>query len=313
MTRQGNRVLVTGATGVIGHWTLPLLIERGFEVHATSHGNLSSGPGSSATMHGIDLLDDDAVSGLLGSIRPTHLLHLAWITRPQIYMTAPENQRWLESGRTMFRLAADLGCRRIVAAGSCAEYDWAHSPCNERLTPLRHDTPYASAKNDLRLALQDLAAGSGPSWAWGRIFHLFGPRENPKRFVPYVIRCALTNETILCSHGRQVRDYTYAADLASAFVSLLESGVEGTINLGSGHQVTLRGIVEAVLATVPSFSAGVQYGVVDKNPSDPISLVPDLSRLHSELHWRPVHSLESGLRLTIDWWQTHLLSKRVVP
>ena len=303
MANQCNRVLVTGATGVIGHWTLPLLIERGFEVHATSHGNLSGGPGSGATMHGIDLLDDHAVSGLLDRVRPTYLLHLAWITRPQIYMTAPENQRWLESGRAMFRLATDLGCRRIVAAGSCAEYDWAHSPCNERLTPLRHDTPYASTKNDLRLALQDIAAGSALSWAWGRIFHLFGPREHPTRFVPYIIRCALRNETIRCSHGLQVRDYTYAADLASAFVRLLESGVEGPVNLGSGRPVTLRDIVAAIIAAVPSFSAGVQYGAMDANASDPLELLPDLMRQTGELHWNPSFDLAGGLRATIDWWR----------
>ena len=50
----------------------------------------------------------------------------------------------------------------------------------------------------------------------------------------------------LCHHGRQVRDFLHVADVAAAFVALLESEVEGPVNVGSGVAVTQRQVVETI-------------------------------------------------------------------
>jgi len=300
-----RRVLVTGASGVIGRWTIPALAARHFELHASmhSHSLLPAGHSSLAAVHAVDLLDAHAVTGFVQAVRPTHLLHLAWITRPGAYLTDPDNARWLSAGRVLVTEAVASGCRRVVIAGSCAEYDWSHSPCSEATTPLSDRTPYAAAKNALRRHLEETAARTGMSWAWGRVFHLFGPGEHPARFVPYVIRSALNNERIRCSHGLQTRDYSYAADLATAFAALLDSEVEGPINLGSGRASSLRDIVAAVTSAVPGFTAGVEYAAPISNPEDPAELLPELSRLHCELQWSPPVGMEQGLQETIAWWR----------
>ena len=99
-----NRVLVTGATGFIGLGCLPRLLERGYQVHAVSSRALATA-GSPASggheqrdaveWHQADLMDAGQTAQLLESVRPTHLLHLAWSVVPGGAVPAGENLRWV--------------------------------------------------------------------------------------------------------------------------------------------------------------------------------------------------------------------------
>ncbi len=58
-------------------------------------------------------------------VQPTHLLHFAWIATPGVYWDSAENFRWVSAGERLLRSFRAHGGRRVVMAGSCAEYDWA--------------------------------------------------------------------------------------------------------------------------------------------------------------------------------------------
>src|SRR5258706_1738280 len=116
-----KRVLVTGARGFIGRRTLPLLSTHGFEVHAVTSREIVPGD-PKVTWHRADLLDGRQIDSLIATIAPTHLLHLAWIATPGSYQTSAENLRWLEAGIHLTRSFSITGGKRLVAAGSCAEY-----------------------------------------------------------------------------------------------------------------------------------------------------------------------------------------------
>src|SRR5262245_25682090 len=130
-----EKVLITGATGFLGRHCLAPLLARSAEVHAAAR-SAAARPDSRVHAHSIDLLDNDQVSAMLAEIRPTQLLHLAWITTPGVYWTSPENPRWVAAGENLMRVFAANGGRRAVFAGSCAEYDWNCGPCRETTTPL---------------------------------------------------------------------------------------------------------------------------------------------------------------------------------
>ncbi len=70
-----KRVLVTGATGFIGRHALPLLAERGYEVHALV--------GASKDMPSLTRPDAPVdIAALVEEVRPSHLLHFAWYAVP---------------------------------------------------------------------------------------------------------------------------------------------------------------------------------------------------------------------------------------
>jgi nucleoside-diphosphate-sugar epimerase len=308
-----SSALVTGASGFIGRHCLPLLVDAGFEVHAVSS-RASSGPGPAAVCwHQADLLDTKQARALVDRLRPSHLLHLAWYAVPGKYWTAPENTAWLNASMELLRAFSAAGGRRFVVAGSCAEYDWNHGEsrgvCNEATTPLAPATPYGAAKHALHAGLSSLSSGSsGLSGAWGRIFFLYGPHEQRERLVPSVIRALLAGKPALCTHGEQLRDFLHVADVADAFVSLLESTATGAFNIGSGTPVAIRDIAHLIGAKLNSTGL-LRLGALPSRDGDPPLLVADVGRLRRALGWQPRFSLDRGLDHAIEWWKLEMAGR----
>src|SRR5579862_9330145 len=119
-----STVLVTGATGFIGQKCLTGLDGKYEEIHAVCRG-IPKPSGGSVHWHSTDLFDESRVSQLVREVRPTHLLHLAWITNPGEYWNSVENARWLLASAHLVHQFALQGGKRIAVAGSCAEYDWS--------------------------------------------------------------------------------------------------------------------------------------------------------------------------------------------
>ena len=128
-------VLVTGAGGFIGRWSVPPLIAAGYEVHAVvtrTAGRELPIELRGAEIHCADLLEPQAIDALMGAVRPTHLLHFAWIATPAVYWTSPDNTRWLAAGEHLLHAFHRHGGGRAVLAGTSAEYDWPRvGVCNE--------------------------------------------------------------------------------------------------------------------------------------------------------------------------------------
>ncbi|MDQ3820353.1 MAG: NAD-dependent epimerase/dehydratase [Acidobacteriota bacterium] len=303
-----KRVLLTGATGFIGRHCVPSLARRGYEVHAVFRRVDVQGqsPAGSVHWHQADLLRRDQVFELMAEVSPTHLLHLAWYAVPGKYWTSLENFRWVQAGLDLFEAFASAGGRRIVVAGSCAEYEWgADEPCSENRTPLKPATLYGTSKHALRIMLDAFAAQEELSAAWGRIFFLYGPHEHPSRLVASVINSLLRGEPALCSHGRQVRDLLYVKDVAEAFVALLGSEVEGAVNIASGRARVLRDVIYEV-ADMLNRRDLVKLGAVATPSGEPAVLAADVSRLTDEVGWRPERDMADGLEETIAWWKERI-------
>jgi nucleoside-diphosphate-sugar epimerase len=296
-----KRVLVTGASGWIGSYALRFLVERGYEVHAVA--NIVVPPSAlDVQWHRADLLDKSAVITLLERVMPTHLLHLAWYTEPGRYQTSERNYVWCRAGIDLLCAFAKSGGRRAVCAGSCFEYDHSAGVCSETKTPCAPTTPYGACK----LALSEIVTHppGGLSTAWGRIFYLYGPREHPSRLVASVIGSLFRNEVARCTHGRQLRDFLHVADVASAFASILDGDVEGIVNIGSGVEITVRGLVEMIADAIGAPRSMLEFGAITAAPGDSPRVVGDVHRLRDEVGWTPRWQLRDGLAQTVEWWRS---------
>jgi nucleoside-diphosphate-sugar epimerase len=300
-----SRVLVTGATGFIGEPVVRQLVARGHEVHvAIRPGAPHPSEPAGATAHPTDLLDGSSPRRLIETVRPSHLIHLAWDATPGKFWTSPLNLDWVGASLLLLRAFWDAGGRRAVLGGSCAEYDWRHARLDEAATPLAPATLYGHAKNGLRDIAAAHAALVGGSLAWARIFMLYGPREAPARFVPAIVTGLLAGQPVDCTAGTQQRDFMHVADVAGALVALLESDLDGAVNIASGLCLPLRDIADRLGALIGRPEL-IRLGARPTPPNEPDRLEAAVDRLRAT-GFRPRYDLASGLADTVAWWRAKL-------
>jgi len=304
-----NTVLVTGATGFIGRHCLPLFKAQGYDVHGVSwQQNPESVSG--ITFHRLDLLDPGQTSKILRDVQPTHLLHLAWYAVPRLYWTSEENKRWLEASRHLIQQFQSLGGKRLVIAGTCAEYDWSLGTerFDEVLTPLAPATLYGQCKQSLDAWVESFTHETGMSAACGRIFMLYGPHEHPDRLVSGIIRGLLQRQPVPCSLGDQIRDVMYVKDVAAAFAALLDSAVSGPVNIATGEPLRVKDLIHRI-ATMLQGQSFMRFGERPMPVGEPGKIVADVRRLREDVGWHPTYTLDQGLVETISWWKQRMATE----
>jgi nucleoside-diphosphate-sugar epimerase len=299
-----TRVLVTGASGFVGLPVIAELASRGEEVHALSTRSSSLPSTLGVRWHRGDLGDERAVEALIDEVAPERLVHLAWYVEHGRFWSAPENVLWVERSLRLLRAFLRAGGRRVVMLGTCAEYDWsaAEGPIEEMTSPLEPAGLYGAAKDGLRRVAQAYAEQEGLELAWGRLFFLYGPREDPGRLVAAVIRSLLAGDTVETTSGRQRRDFLHVDDVAGAVVALLDSAVCGPVNIASGQATAVGEIVDRI-AHVVGRPELVRRGALPDRRDEPPLLLADVTRLRDEVGYRPRWALADGLADAIRWWE----------
>ncbi len=301
-----KKVLVTGGTGFIGLHCLNSLSTRDFEVHATyrtTHPNVQKG----IEWHHTDILNIQEISSLLVKVQPTHLLHLAWYIAPGKWAGSgfSQNLGWVQSSVELLKTFQENGGERVTMAGSCTEYDWDYGYCTEDFTPTKPNTFYGLCKNSVQRLGEKFSQEMGISWAWGRIFFVYGPHEHPTRLVSSVIQSLLNGEIASCTHGKQIRDYLFVQDVADALVALLASDVKGVVNIGSGTPISLKEVVQLIGRKLHREEL-IQLGALPTPSYESPLVVGRIERLLNEVKWMPKVGWEQGLDLTIKWWESQL-------
>jgi dTDP-L-rhamnose 4-epimerase len=231
---------------------------------------------------------------------------------------------WVAASLRLFQEFANHGGQRAVFAGTCAEYDWqpptpvsgvlrrpgsigANDPAlrstsepasgdlqlNELTSPSNPSTLYGVCKNSLRLIIESYAKQLSIPVAWGRIFFLYGPDENPGRLVPSILQPLLKDQPAVVRSGGHVRNLMHVEDVARAFAAILNSDVTGIVNVADPHAVSL-GDVAKMLGELTGKSDLVKVEQAPGTPQNPRFLTADVARL-SSIGFAPKYSLREGL------------------
>jgi UDP-glucuronate decarboxylase len=300
------RVFLTGATGFVGAHVARLLAQHRHEVHAlVLDGDAEDrafaerlGAEAIVRVRG-NLLEPSSYAAALEALRPDACVHLGWYANPKDYLTARVNVDLLAASGALGAKLVDLGCRRIVGAGTCFEYDTSLGFLSESsLLGPRH--LYSTCKRALFDVMTQLTRPSVTSFAWTRLFFLYGPYESRGRLVPAVIDALLAGEEARVTTGEQIRDFMHVADAAAAIVHVLETEqLSGAVNVGSGRPVAVREVVETI-ARVLGKSERVAWGAVPARANDPPFVCANVMKLTAS-GFRPALDLDSGIRNTIAW------------
>ena len=286
----GGRVLVTGASGLIGRPTVAALREAGFDVVALSRSGKAVGPLEVITG---DLLEPRSRQRAVAAARASHLLHLAWHDAPKDRWSSGMNTAWGKASVALFKEFAAAGGCRVLGVGSCAEYDWSASVLHET-TPLKPASLYGQAKAATGEALLAMAPELGLSAAWARIFFCYGPGEAQGRLMGDLLRGLDAGEEVPCTDGEQARDFLHTGDVGRALAMVLASPLEGAVNIGSGQAIKVRDLI-AQTAEQMGRADLIRLGAISRPEGDAAVIKADIGRL-SSIGFRPRFDLKSGVR-----------------
>ena len=293
-----KKILVTGASGFIGRECIRLLKLKNFKIHAISSKDVDEYESDHINWHKVNLTDKEQIHNVFKKVKPEYLLHLAWNVSNKQY-NSNQHYVWVKIGIDLLEAFSHFGGKRLVVAGTCAEYDWTDGYCYEKETPLKPQNTYGVSKHALQLLINSFSKQNQLSYAWGRIFFAYGPGENPNSLIPFVVKNLKEGKNVEISHGNFIRDYIFIEDIANAFVSLVDSQIEGPVNISSGSPSKIKDIVLKIAKQFDKEHL-VKFSDKELAENDYPCIVGDNSLLLKELNWKPKIGLEEGLKRTIQ-------------
>jgi len=315
-----RRVLVTGATGIVGSWLCKDLLERGAYVTALVRDDdpqsdffRSETAGQCSIVRG-DLARFEDCARAINQSESAVVFHLGAQTLVGAALRDPletfeSNIRGTYNVLEAARRFASLVSAVVVASSDKAYGDAQGLPYREDM-PLQGRHPYDVSKSCTDLLATAYARTYGLPVAIARRGNIYGGGDlNWSRIVPGTIRSLLRGtRPVLRSSGRLVRDYIYVRDVVGAYVALAEALDDPHLageafNFSPESRVTVLEIVERIAALM-------------KLPCDPVILdearfeiaeqTLSAAKARDTLGWAPAWTLDAGLLETLDWYRRHL-------
>ena len=137
-----------------------------------------------------------------------------------------------------------------------------------------------------------------------RIFNTYGPRMqiHDGRVIPNFMWQALRGENLtVYGDGSQTRSFCYVSDEIDGIMRLARSAEHDPVNIGNATEFTILECAGKVIATTGSASQ-IRFEPLPKD--DPKQRRPDISKARRLLGWDPKVDLESGLKLSLDYFRS---------
>jgi len=307
----GSRVAVTGGGGFIGSHLVAQLVAAGVERVIVidnrgfgSEASLAMQRGN-VTLISHDLGRDDRLALVPHFEGVEHLFHLAAVKHsegtddPELMITSN-----ILGTYAVLDAAIRAGVRRVVFASSLYVYGRLQGPPCRESDPPAPRTLYGISKLTGEQLLQLFHQRHNLEFAALRFFFVYGPRQSTRTgYRPVIVksleRLATGEAPVIFGDGAQVLDYVYVEDAARAAIAAMRADLRAEVlNVGSGHAVTIAGLMEAMIRVSgrrltpvhaePDWTAGTQR-------------VADVNRIRAVLGWSPQVTLDEGLRRTYQW------------
>src|SRR5712692_6039049 len=298
---DGQRILITGASGFIGSHLCLRLCQEGADVHAVYRSRRPADLGDQRWWQA-DLADLEEVKKIVGKVQPEVIFHLASHVKgaPSLEHVLPTFQSNLQSTVNLLTVAAEANCRRVVLTGSLAEPEVE----NGETFP---SAPYAAAKWASSGYARMFHALYKLPVLIARVFMVYGPAQiDLTKLIPYVTLSLLQGKTPKISSGDRLVDWIYVSDVVNGFLALAQaSDVDGaTLDLGSGSLVSIREIVQQLAMSIGN-GVKLEFGALPDRPLEP-TRIAKTAETFARIGWKPQVSLQDGLERTVDWYRAEL-------
>jgi nucleoside-diphosphate-sugar epimerase len=306
-----KRVLITGGTGFVGANLTRRLLADGHAVHllvGAGHRTWRlAGVLGDLVRHEADLRDADAVRRGVAAARPDWVFHLAAHGAYSWQTDAPAILATNVLGTVhLVEACRQTGFEVFVNTGSSAEYGWKdHAPAEDEW--LEPNSAYAVGKASATLYCRQAARAARLSIPTLRLYSVYGPYEEPNRFMPALVVYGLEGTYPPLADPDIARDYVHVNDVVDAYLRVATNPPDdpgAVYNLGTGVQTTLRQAVEAA-AGLFRYREKPVWGSMPNRGWDTTVWVAEARKGRRELGWQPRFTLADGLRAFRAWFEGH--------
>lgn len=313
-----RRVLVTGATGIVGSWLVKRLLQEGAYVVTL----IRDWDPQSELIRSGDINRTSVVNGALEDYATLEraingheidtVFHLGAQTIVGSALRNPlptfeANIRGTYNLLEACRIHRNL-VKRTVVASSDKAYGYAEILPYTEDTPLRGRHPYDVSKSCADLIAMTYAHTYNLPVTVARCANIYGGGDfNWSRIVPGTIRSVLYNQRpILRSDGRYTRDYMFVSDAVDAYLLLAletpENGVRGqAFNFSPESPMTVLEITLKILRIMRR--GDLEPIILNQARAEIKHQYLDSSRARRLVSWKCRYSLEEGLLETINWYK----------
>lgn len=292
------KIVITGANSFIGRSLSELSVANGWETWMVMRPEHEKETLLGATFLPLSFEDYPHLGDLTGSC--DCFVHLAWNgTRGAARMDAALQRVNAEVSLETVKSVLGAGCRRIITAGSQAEYGAYIGKINETME-CRPNTEYGKAKLNFYLRADALCQSVGAECREPRFFSLYGPNDYSGTMVMSILRNMLENRACKLTQCIQKWDFLFVKDAAEALWQLcVQACPNGIYNFGSGDSRRLKDYV-LEMAELTGTSSELCFGTVPYPKTGVVSLWPDVSKLMRELNWKPQTTFAAGIRALLN-------------
>jgi dTDP-glucose 4,6-dehydratase len=312
-------VLVTGAGGFIGSHLTEALVREGQHVRAFVRYN---GRGDAGQIRFLPAAARDEVEVVFGDLRDANavqdaargvdvIYHLgALIGIPYSYVHPRETVDTNVTGTlNVLAAARERGVRRVVHTSTSEVYGTARRVPITEAHPLQGQSPYSASKIGADMLAESFHLAFGLPVVTIRPFNTYGPRQSMRAVIPTIAVQALRSDVVRLGSLTPTRDLNYVTDTVDGFLRAGRApGVEGRLmNLARDEETTIGALAERIVALVGR-TVRIETDASRRRPeaSEVQRLRGDSSLARELLGWRPLVSLDEGLRRTVAWVRENL-------
>ncbi len=319
-----TKSLITGGAGFIGSHLAERLLEDGDEVTVIddlstgSYDNIVHLEGNPRFRYVIDsILNESVMADLVGECDIVY--HLAAAVGVEYVIDNILKSLQINIRGTEIVLEqANLGKKKVVLFSTSEVYGKSNSlPFKEDQDRLMgptiiHRWSYAVTKAlDEILALAYYREKKLPVVVV-RCFNTCGPRQTGQygMVLPRFVRQALLGQPLIVyGDGKQTRCFTSVSDVVDAVLALAkeEKAIGSIFNIGSDHEISIHDLAERVIELTgsPSKTELLPYDkAYEEGFEDMRRRVPDLTRIHETIGYKPKVNLDSLIRSVIKYFES---------
>ena len=242
------KILVTGATGFIGHHVVNWLVENRPNDEIIATGTSEEKAKKYSWFDKVSFIPCDYFAEEKNYYeffkQPDLLIHLAWKGLPNYMMPFHMTENLPVEMRFLSSFIAAEKKPKVAVTGTCYEYGVVNG-CIAEDHPTNPNTYYSAAKDALRCYLELSANANAAPWNWIRLFFIYGEGQSPKSLLPQLdAAIARGDAEFPMSGGAQLRDYLPAETVAENICRIALSDVNGVVNNCSGKPISVRELVE---------------------------------------------------------------------